>query len=750
MGLLWHVLPYILLWHPLIDELQSTLCGVQQNVALAYYYCDYADKRSLTCAGLFSCIAQQLLRQKVELSESLMDMLDAIFPDETASASLGEIDTLLAAVINEFESVIVFIDGTDELPENDRNTTFQNLRKAVEVTASPIKLFVSGRADISYLFPISDKLAVVKVNIRKDTITSDINSYLRHSISELIRSGDLVIGNPSLEEDIFSALSAGAQGMFLWAKFQLDELCQLETDAAITKALRNLPRDLEETFDRLLQRVLGDERRELVKRMFNWIICARRPLHMDELREAIAFTVDDEYWDAAKIPNDLKRLVRVCGNLVIVDEETEKVQLAHHTVEQYLLHSHTSKLAYFHTTKQEANREIGEVCAAYLCFSDFETQVTRHNMITPNMVALQQVFNTQGVIPYSSAGVRHVAAVASVIIAPRKTGQHITSNIDFARHISKNRHPTEFHGKYCLLPYTKEHWLSHVESFTKETRQTTAGRLFRQLLFQKQFPFPHRPWDGFSLGESLLKCAIMGWAIAAGHLPILHELLAADGGAAFEYVARASHKFWKPLLNLGGKVTLVKIPERTTSCCWSLNNMTSENDCLEWLYVQILAAAQGGNFQVIQLVLDYGFTNSPWTASHIGAHSPLIASNVRAHLQLEASIHKQFDIVSLLSNSSHKIWASYERDGTYFTAVDAAMDCAEIELVSTLLEDGCPSSYRTSMRLLKEGEFTTAVLTERKTIVKAVLHGLLLSGTSRDPKNAQLDTFLDDAVFATL
>jgi hypothetical protein len=109
----------------------------------------------------------------------------------------------------------------------------------------------------------------------------------------------------------------------------------LETDAVITKALQNLPRDLEETFDRLLQRVLGDERRELVKRMFNWIICAQRPLHMDELREAIAFTVDDEFWDATKIPNDLKRLVRVCGNLVIVDEETEKVQLAHHTGKKF-------------------------------------------------------------------------------------------------------------------------------------------------------------------------------------------------------------------------------------------------------------------------------------------------------------------------------------------------------------------------------------------------------------------------------
>lgn len=105
----------------------------------------------------------------------------------------------------------------------------------------------------------------------------------------------------------------------------------METDADITNALLNLPRDLEETFYRLLSRVDGGSRREYVKRMFNCIIGARRPLHVDELREAIAFTVQDEFWDAAKIPNDLRRLIRACGNLIIIDEETECVRLAHHT-----------------------------------------------------------------------------------------------------------------------------------------------------------------------------------------------------------------------------------------------------------------------------------------------------------------------------------------------------------------------------------------------------------------------------------
>lgn len=105
----------------------------------------------------------------------------------------------------------------------------------------------------------------------------------------------------------------------------------METDATIVKALQNLPRNLEETYDRLLGRIIEIERREFVRRMFDWIICSCRPLHMDELREAIAFTIGDKSWDATKIPNDLRRLIRACGNLIMIDEETLEVHLAHYT-----------------------------------------------------------------------------------------------------------------------------------------------------------------------------------------------------------------------------------------------------------------------------------------------------------------------------------------------------------------------------------------------------------------------------------
>lgn len=126
----------------------------------------------------------------------------------------------------------------------------------------------------------------------------------------------------------------------VWIKFQLEDLCTAETDVEICKMLHiNLPKDLGETYNRLLGRIMVKQREELIRKMFKWILCSKRPLHIDEIQEAVAFTIDDSCWDESKIPNDIARLVRACGNLVVIDEKTTIIQFAHYTIEQYLLSS---------------------------------------------------------------------------------------------------------------------------------------------------------------------------------------------------------------------------------------------------------------------------------------------------------------------------------------------------------------------------------------------------------------------------
>ena len=164
---------------------------------------------------------------------------------------------------------------------------------------------------------------------------------------------------------------------FLWVAFQLDELCEALSDAAIRKTLRTLPDGLYETYARILAKIEKNcSRMAAVQKVLKWTTCARRPLHIEELKEAIAFEPTDRSWDKEKIPTDGQRLIRSCGNLVVLDSDDMTVQLAHHTVQQFLLSKpkrHTSDQ--FHFQLEQADINVGEICVAYLSFSDFETQI---------------------------------------------------------------------------------------------------------------------------------------------------------------------------------------------------------------------------------------------------------------------------------------------------------------------------------------------------------------------------------------
>ncbi|KAF7921112.1 uncharacterized protein EAE97_011380 [Botrytis byssoidea] len=467
---------------------------------------------------------------------------------ETSSPGLDQIVALLIKAIDELSAVAIFIDGLDELPESDRRLTFSLLRKILDEVISPVKLFVSSREDVAYLFQTSSDLTTFKLHLQTESISPDIEAYIIHAINELFTSGDLVLGNLALKEDIFNALRDGAKGMFLWVQFQLEELCRMETDATIVKALQNLPRNLEETYDRLLGRIIEIERREFVKRMFDWIVCSCRPLHMDELREAIAFTVGDKSWDATKIPNDLRRLIRACGNLIVIDEVTLEVYLAHYTVEQYIPHSQNSELAYFHTTREASNRALGATCVTYSSFTDLEAQVTvYHNTTSPNMTLLQDAVTTQPLIPRASQSSNLPFKTAKAALMVQKFNKDHGSHIDYSRHIQirkKGMTDQQFLDKYRLIGYLKENWLSYTKDLTVDTLGE-IGELFRRLLFTKQLTFSFKPWERLSFRDRD-EIAPLCWAIAEENLPLLKELLVNDRRIV-DYISEACLSFWSTI-----------------------------------------------------------------------------------------------------------------------------------------------------------------------------------------------------------
>ncbi|KAE9367461.1 hypothetical protein N431DRAFT_348615, partial [Stipitochalara longipes BDJ] len=492
-----------------------------------FYYCDHADKRTLDPINIFSNLALQVLRTLGDLPSGLLIVLERIC-QENSKPDLEDVVHLLIQAVERVTSVVILLDGLDEVNENDRKLVFHHLQDIVALATPPmIKVLVASREDTSYLTLVPG-VTLLKRRLGTDAVTDDIDCFLKHTIHDLIRRKELVISDPILEEEIFEALSKGSKGMFLWVKFQLDDLCRAETDSSIRQVLQNLPRDLGETYDRLLARIDIPEQRKYIQRMFAWIICAKRPLEVDELREAIAFTIEDDHFDPAKIPNDLKRLARACGNLIVIDDEDNNVQIAHYTVEQYLVTGHEFRPSTFCFTREQANFEAGKVCVAYLSFSDFELQITQYeHTTTSNFAILKDVVNTKSMLPPNSQAAKLVKKLKQF------RGNRSTSTTIPLEHYIRGpqwKSPTILLStKYRLLSYVAENWLHHT-STTGEGGEGTKWsrryiRLFEIVAFERSFSFDVRPWDlaPFQQHECPFVLQI-GWAISENHVHLLRTV----------------------------------------------------------------------------------------------------------------------------------------------------------------------------------------------------------------------------------
>lgn len=106
---------------------------------------------------------------------------------------------------------------------------------------------------------------------------AEIESFIETELEMCIKTGKLVLGDPRLILEIQDALLKGSQGMFLWTALQIDTLCDMETDEAICEALKDLPKDLSETFARILRRSKKSGK-SYQKTILELVMVARHPL----------------------------------------------------------------------------------------------------------------------------------------------------------------------------------------------------------------------------------------------------------------------------------------------------------------------------------------------------------------------------------------------------------------------------------------------------------------------------------------
>ena len=297
--------------------------------------------------------------------------------------------------------------------------------------------------------------------------------------------------------------------------FQIESLCHENTDDGILTALKELPKDLPMTYRRILRRLRdsGSSDPSLGKKIFELVTAARRPLKLEELREAISIEPDDTTWNAAKLVNDVIKSLNSCGSLVVVDEEFSTVHFAHSSVKQHLeTKPGLSDVREYHVNLHDADLLYGRILVTYLNLDILQKQITRVKTHSIKSATQDVSLILRASVPSTTIANQ----LARRLLKNRRSLEYDLGR-DLEKVASATREPEiDSQPVNSLLSYAQKHWLSHTDSF-ETLRKSRSYKMWVRLV-DGRIQTVNLPWtaqDAQSLNAGFLSSVAQSsnWAL---------------------------------------------------------------------------------------------------------------------------------------------------------------------------------------------------------------------------------------------
>ncbi|KFZ17231.1 hypothetical protein V502_04663 [Pseudogymnoascus sp. VKM F-4520 (FW-2644)] len=343
-----------------------------EGSAVAYFYCDTKDEGRRSAMSILRTWTWQVLEQRpAGLGEVSKICAKEPVPGE------GSMEKALMCAVAGVEGLVIVLDGLDECEEQTRKKLYPiiaRLATTARVLMVSREMPGSHRALKSAL-PHEEGLVFYRI-VDGDN-TDDINDYLERAVREL------EIGDDEVERTVISKLQEGASGMFLWATLMLEELSSPHFFAEeYLEGLDDLPDSLDSLYARILTTLNASVKtREITRKLFRWLTCARRPLTLPEISTTLLITIDDEILKSrSRMPDDKLRdtLLRYCGSLVAIHDSRDggspTVTLVHASVKDFLLEQSSSKEAfgYLILDPDETQAILAQECLTYISYNNID------------------------------------------------------------------------------------------------------------------------------------------------------------------------------------------------------------------------------------------------------------------------------------------------------------------------------------------------------------------------------------------
>ena len=392
----------------IIHHLKSDLGG-----EVVYFFCSAEDQaRQHVLQILKSCIAQLIGQNQTALEAIFMEDYLRQRIEELRQPTRSELWKALKYIVTNLSNCFIVIDGFDECsPTNDgpkyhnqdaRSQFLAELIQNLKNTGVRVLLISRDYSDIrEELTKESDETkswTIFKHGITKEDNAEDISSF-----SKSLFEKKLPKMNEELRTEMADRASTKSEGMFLWLHLLNDEIKRGATKRQLDRLLSEMPRGIDEAYQRELDRILDTSTRKDARdraiAILRWVLFAVRPLTVRELAEALAVTFDNsdsEYpeddlpdWSEDGAAEDYinENIRKPCGSLIEILEQEQgssldshTVRFVHFSVKEFLLKPLENGQVRSDTLRFQPDTEehdaLAIVCLRYLCYPVFNTLST--------------------------------------------------------------------------------------------------------------------------------------------------------------------------------------------------------------------------------------------------------------------------------------------------------------------------------------------------------------------------------------
>ncbi|KAF7344738.1 ANK-REP-REGION domain-containing protein [Mycena venus] len=325
-----------------------------KNTGVACIYLNHKEADIQTPARLLSGLWRQLVLGQ-EVGPLAMQLYQQ-YHEKGTTPSLDDICNILNSSLIHYPKVYIIVDALDEYPEDWRWILLQHL-----ITMGPtVNVMITSRPNIT---PGAShpNLEAIEICAKEEDLRKYVDTQIQRSPRLLMH----LQTQPELREETHTKISGTADGMFLLAKLHLESLTAKPTIKAVREGLRHLPKDLNDTYDIVMQRIdsQNEEDRKVAGSALTWVANAKRPLTVDELRTALAIELNTRQLDKDNLMN-IELILAACAGLVIMDEQRSVVRLVHYTTQEYLDSIQPSRFP-------DAQTEITRTLLTFLAFDGY-------------------------------------------------------------------------------------------------------------------------------------------------------------------------------------------------------------------------------------------------------------------------------------------------------------------------------------------------------------------------------------------